>query len=80
MKAPNYQFACKIQHNRLDIAIIKGMAYQVVTIKGNFQAGDLAFHFPIDSVIPDEFLDKFGIRPYYLFQKASSCQTKGHFF
>ena len=49
--------------DRLDIARIEGMAYQVVTVKGNFPARYLAFYFPIDSVISDEFLDKFGIRP-----------------
>jgi hypothetical protein len=39
--------------DRLDIATIEGMAYQVVTAKGNFKPGDLAFYFPIDSVICD---------------------------
>lgn len=48
--------------DRLDIATIEGMAYQVVTAKGNFTPGDIAFYFPIDSVIPDEYLDKFGDR------------------
>jgi hypothetical protein len=51
--------------DRLDIATFEGMAYQVITGKGNFKPGDLAFYFPIDSVIPDAFLDEFGFRPYY---------------
>lgn len=64
--------------DRLDIATIEGMAYQVVTAKGNFQAGDLAFYFPVDSVIPDEFLDKFGIRPYYS-KKLRAAKLRGIF-
>ena len=30
--------------DRLEIASFAGMAYQVVTAKGNFQPGDLAFY------------------------------------
>ncbi len=64
--------------DRLDIATIEGMAYQVITAKGNFQAGDLVFYFPIDSVIPDEFLDKFGIRSYYS-KKLRAAKLRGIF-
>ncbi len=64
--------------DRLDIAIIESMAYQVITAKGNFQAGDLAYYFPIDSVIPDEFLDKFGIRAYYS-KKLRAAKLRGIF-
>lgn len=64
--------------DRLDIASIEGMAYQVITAKGNFQAGDLAFYFPIDSVIPDNFLDKFGIRSYYS-KKLRAAKLRGIF-
>lgn len=64
--------------DRLDIATFEGMAYQVVTAKGNFQPGDLAFYFPIDSIIPDAFLDKFGIRPYYS-KKLRAAKLRGIF-
>ena len=64
--------------DRLDIASIEGMAYQVVTAKGNFQSGDLAYYFPINSVIPDEFLDKFGIRSYYS-KKLRAAKLRGIF-
>lgn len=64
--------------DRLDIATIEGMAYQVITAKGNFQPGDLAFYFPIDSVIPDKYLDKFGIRPYYS-KKLRAAKLRGIF-
>lgn len=64
--------------DRLDIATFEGMAYQVITAKENFQPGDLAFYFPIDSVIPDQFLDKFGIRPYYS-KKLRAAKLRGIF-
>ena len=32
--------------DRLDIVTIVGMAYQVISDKGNFNVGNLAFYFP----------------------------------
>jgi RNA ligase (TIGR02306 family) len=64
--------------DRLDIASFEGMAYQVITAKGNFQPGDLAFYFPIDSVIPDIYLDEFGIRNYYS-KKLRAAKLRGIF-
>lgn len=64
--------------DRLELATFEGMAYQVVTAKGNFQPGNLAFYFPIDSVIPDKFLDEFGIRPYYS-KKLRAAKLRGIF-
>lgn len=64
--------------DRLDIATFEGMAYQVITAKGNFKPGDLAFYFPIDSVIPERFLDEFGIRPYYS-KKLRAAKLRGIF-
>lgn len=64
--------------DRLDIATIEGMAYQVITAKGNLKPGDLAFYFPIDSVIPDRFIDEFGIRPYYS-KKLRAAKLRGIF-
>lgn len=64
--------------DRLDIATIECMAYQVITAKGNFKVGDLAFYFPIDSVIPDNYLDKFGIRSYYS-KKLRAAKLRGIF-
>jgi RNA ligase (TIGR02306 family) len=64
--------------DRLDIATIEGMAYQVITAKGNFKPGSSAFYFPIDSVIPDKFLDEFGIRSYYS-KKLRAAKLRGIF-
>jgi RNA ligase (TIGR02306 family) len=64
--------------DRLDLVMFEGMAYQVVIAKGKFQVGDLAYYFPIDSVIPDCYLDKFEIRTYY-HKKIKATKLRGIF-
>lgn len=64
--------------DRLDICSFDNMAYQVITAKGNFRPGDLAFYFPIDSVIPEHYLDEFGIRSYYS-KKLRAAKLRGIF-
>ncbi|GAB1540050.1 RNA ligase (ATP) [Scytonema sp. NUACC21] len=64
--------------DRLDIANVEGMAYQVITAKGNFKPGDLAYYFPIDSVIPEQYLDDFNIRSYYS-KKLRAAKLRGIF-
>lgn len=54
------------------------MGYQVISAKGNFKPGDLAFYFPIDSVIPEAYLDTFGIRSYYS-KKLRAAKLRGIF-
>jgi RNA ligase (TIGR02306 family) len=64
--------------DRLDIISITGMAYQVISAKGNFKSGDLAFYFPIDSVIPDKYVEEFGIGSYYS-KKLRATKLRGIF-
>lgn len=64
--------------DRLDIIKIEGMAYTVVSGKGNYKTGDLAFYFPIDSVIPQEYVEMFGIGPYYS-KKLRAAKLRGIF-
>ncbi|PSB03865.1 RNA ligase family protein [Merismopedia glauca] len=64
--------------DRLEIATLQGMAYQVITASGNLKSGDLAFYFPIDSVIPEAYLDEFGIRSYYS-KKLRAAKLRGIF-
>ncbi|MBD2535396.1 RNA ligase (ATP) [Nostoc flagelliforme FACHB-838] len=64
--------------DRLDIVSIENMGYQVIITKGKLHAGDLAFYFPIDSVIPEKFLDEFGIRNYYS-KKLYAAKLRGIF-
>lgn len=63
---------------RLDLVTIKGMSYQVVTVRDNFQSGDWAYYFPIDSVIPQIFVEEFGIAPYYS-KKLRAAKLRGIF-
>ena len=64
--------------DRLDIISISGMGYQVIAAKGNFQVGDLAFYFPIDSVIPDKYVEEFGIASYYR-KRLRAAKLRGIF-
>lgn len=51
--------------DRLDIIKVKDMDYVCVSQKGNYKPGDLAFYFPVDSVLPDKWVEEFGIRGFY---------------
>jgi RNA ligase (TIGR02306 family) len=51
--------------DRLDIISIEGMDYKVITGKGNLNVGELAFYFPVDSVLPDILVEEFNINSYY---------------
>ncbi|MGB3759785.1 MAG: RNA ligase family protein [Rivularia sp. (in: cyanobacteria)] len=64
--------------DRLDIVSMNGMGYQVISAKGNFKVGDLAFYFPIDSVIPDKYVEEFGIVSYYS-KKLRAAKLRGIF-
>jgi RNA ligase (TIGR02306 family) len=64
--------------DRLDLVMFEGMGYQVVIAKGKFKIGDLAYYFPIDSVIPDRYLDEFEIRTYY-HKKIRATKLRGIF-
>jgi RNA ligase (TIGR02306 family) len=64
--------------DRLDLVMFEGMAYQVVIAKGKFKIGDFAYYFPIDSVIPDRYLDEFEIRTYY-HKKIKATKLRGIF-
>jgi RNA ligase (TIGR02306 family) len=64
--------------DRLDLVMFEGMGYQVVIAKGKFRIGDLAYYFPIDSVIPDRYLDEFEIRTYY-HKKIRATKLRGIF-
>jgi RNA ligase (TIGR02306 family) len=64
--------------DRLDLVMFEGMGYQVVIAKGKLKVGDLAYYFPIDSVIPDRYLDEFEIRTYY-HKKIRATKLRGIF-
>ncbi|MDF5722134.1 MAG: RNA ligase family protein [Rhizonema sp. PD37] len=64
--------------DRLDLVTIKGMSYQVVTARDIFKTADKAFYFPIDSVIPQNFVEEFGISSYYS-KKLRAAKLRGIF-
>ena len=64
--------------DKLDILKLVGMDYQVISVKDNFKVGDLAFYFPIESVIPDEWITKFEINNYYD-KKIRAIKLRGIF-
>ncbi|MEO0933005.1 MAG: RNA ligase family protein [Cyanobacteria bacterium J06641_2] len=64
--------------DRLDIISMSGMGYQVISAKSNFKVGDLAFYFPIDSVIPDKYVEEFGIASYYR-KRLRAAKLRGIF-
>ena len=64
--------------DRLEIIYIRNMGYQTISAKGNFKEGDLAFYFPVDSVIPEKFVEEFGIGNYYS-KKLRAAKLRGIF-
>lgn len=64
--------------DKLDLITLIGMGYQVITGKGNLEVGDLAFYFPIDSVIPDVWVQEFNIGAYYS-KKLRATKLRGIF-
>lgn len=48
--------------DRLEIVQVKGT--QVVTLKGQFKAGDWAAYFPPDIMIPEDVADRLGVKQY----------------
>jgi hypothetical protein len=51
--------------DRLDLITLVDLGYQVISGRGNYEAGQLAFYFPIDAVIPEKYVLEFGISAYY---------------
>ncbi len=73
---------CKIQEvkphlnaDALELTQIKG--WQVVVPKGRYLAGDLVVYIPIDSVIPPEWSDKWGITRYLSHGRVRCARLRG---
>lgn len=60
--------------DRLDIVKLYGFSYTLISQKDAFKPGDLAVFFPVDSVIPDEVLEKIGM--FGLFEGAKKNRVK----
>lgn len=60
---------------RLDIAQVLG--WQCVIAKGQFKEGDKVIYFPIDSLLPCELSDKWGITQYLNKQRIKATRLRG---
>jgi len=47
--------------DRLDICTLKGMAFQFVTGRDQYKAGEVVLYFPVDSLLPVELQRKMGV-------------------
>jgi len=64
--------------DRLDIIKVKDMDYVIISGKGNLKAGDLAFYFPVDSVLPEKWVNEFDIAGFY-FGRIKATKLRGIF-
>lgn len=48
--------------DKLELASCEGLGFQFVVPKGIYSLGQEVLYFPIDSILPDEYKEKFGIR------------------
>lgn len=47
--------------DRLDICTLKGMDFQFVTLRNQFKVGDRVIYFPLESLLPQDILEKLGL-------------------
>jgi RNA ligase (TIGR02306 family) len=59
----------------LEIAIVKG--WQLVVKKGQYQAKDVVVYFPIDTVLPLETSERFGVTKYLSKQRIQCAKLRG---
>ena len=59
----------------LDIAEVLG--WQVVIKRGTFEAGERVVYFPIDTLLPVELSDRFGVTPYLSKQRIRATRLRG---
>lgn len=61
--------------DRLSLAKVKGMMFQFVIGKNQYQVGDKVLYFPIDSVLPDELIEKMGMTGKFSGSKHNRIRT-----
>lgn len=47
--------------DRLDLAKVEGMSFQFIVGRDQYKVGDLVVYFPIDSLLPQEIIEKLGL-------------------
>lgn len=61
--------------DKLELANVVGMSFQFCVPKGKYKAGDVVVYFPIDAVLTDALIDKFGIRNFLSGAKRDRLKT-----
>ena len=62
--------------DKIEIAVLDGMNFQMVVGKGQFSAGDLGVYFPLDAVLPDNVLKAIGLYGMLSSRKHNRVKTK----
>lgn len=47
--------------DRLDLARVDGMSFQFIVGRDQYKVGDLVVYFPIDSLLPQNIVEKLGL-------------------
>jgi RNA ligase/PHA02142 OB-fold domain len=65
------------QAERLELALLEGLDWQVVVGKDDFNAGDKVFYIPIDAQIPEIVSDAWGITKYLSHGRTKAVKLRG---
>ncbi len=65
--------------DRLEIALLKNISFQVVVGKGQFKAGDIAVYIPIDSLVPEETRDLLNLNFLQSNGKVRTIKLRGEY-
>jgi len=61
--------------DRLELASVRGLAYQFCIAKGAYKAGDRVVYIPIDSVLPEGLADRLGVRNFLAGPQRNRVKT-----
>lgn len=61
--------------DKLELASVEGMTFQFCVPKGKYSPGSVVVYFPVDSVLPDSLIEKFGIRNFLSGTKKDRLKT-----
>ena len=61
--------------DRLDLVKLEGMDFQCVVGRGDYKEGESVLYFPLDALIPDNVLDKMGLKGKLAGSKRNRVKT-----
>lgn len=62
---------------KLEIVVVDGLYYTIISAKGNFKIDDFAFVFQSDSVFPPEMIEYFGLGYLYKGNRVKEVKLRG---